>query len=68
MQDVNTPSIIKVNYVQIQNKRKENNCYINVLIHTFAHLSKALQLILSDYNNNSFTSYPLLQEFASLLK
>lgn len=68
MQNVNTPSITKVNYVQIQNKEKENNCYINVLIHTFAHLSKVLQLILSAYNKNTFTSYPLLQEFTSLLK
>ena len=57
----------QINYVQIQNNINENNCFINVLIHTFSHLTTMSQSLIKLYESNVFKYHRLLQVFVQLL-
>ena len=57
----------QINYVQIQNNKNENNCYINVLIHTFSHLTSVSNGLIKLNESNVFKYHKLLQVFVQLL-
>ena len=58
----------KFNCIKMQNNKNENNCFINVLIHSFSHFPLFQTMILTALNTNTFTNYALIQQLALILQ